>query len=247
MQTVESVPLKKLTCPVQVNYAGGGIRKTLNRVGKTIKYNKMVDIQLNFINNSNDRNNSQIVVFQKNQTSNYEEIAVAWKVIENCGQGWSHPFLYPMAMFISASDSWGNYSPLLPASNGQLFNVVENGSGDILQYSGQNAGSLNEIDVCNALNSGAMNANVYKDGRLLATKTGIAPQQKAVFEFKPTIWIGVTSQVTEGQLMNSAIISQINTEISLFGIRSADIIMSGGGPGPNSTAFTFTLQNVVYA
>ena len=47
--------------------------------------------------------------------------------------------------------------------------------------------------------------------------------------------------------MNSAIISNINTEISLLGIVSADIVMTGGGSGPNATAFVFTLENVVMA
>lgn len=206
----------------------------------------MADIKLNFINASNDKNNSEIVIFQKNEATSYEEIAVAWKVIEYCGQGWNHPFTYPMDMFVSASDSWGNYSPQKGAANGQLFSVVEDASGDILKYTGQ-ASSLNEVDVLNALEVGAIDANIYKAGRLLATKTGVAPGQKAVFQFKPTIWIGVVSQIEEGAVMNSAILSQINTEISLFGIKSADILMTGGGPGPNSTPFIFTLQNIVYA
>ena len=206
----------------------------------------MSDIKLNFINQSNDRNNSKVVIFQKNEATDYEEIAVAWRVIENCGQNWNHPFTYPMQMFVSASDSWGNFSPKKGASNGEQYKVVEDPSGDILKFAGP-ASSQNEVEVLNALELGAIDANIYKDGRLLATKTSIAPGQKAVFEFKPTIWIGVVSQIEEGAVMNSAILSQINTEISLFGIKSADIVMTGGGPGPKSTAFIFTLQNVVYA
>jgi hypothetical protein len=206
----------------------------------------MPDIKLTFVNQSNDRNNSEVVVFQKNQATSFEELAVAWLVIENCGQGWSHPFLYPMEMSVSASDSWGNFSKQLGASNGQQFQVVEDLSGDILKYGGQ-ASSQNEVEVLNALDLGAIDANIYKNGRLLAAKTGIAPGQKAVFQFNPTIWIGVVSQIQEGSVMNSAILSQINTELSLFGIKSADIVMTGGGPGPNSTPFTFTLQNIVYA
>ena len=44
-------------------------------------------IQLNLINNSNDTNNSQIVIFQKNVATSFNEIAVAWQVIQDCGQG----------------------------------------------------------------------------------------------------------------------------------------------------------------
>jgi hypothetical protein len=206
----------------------------------------MADIKLNLINHSNDHNNSSVVILQKNQATSYDELAVAWQVISNMGQGWNHPFVYPMATTIAASDSWGNFSPQLEASNGQQFSVVKDSSGDILRYSGSSA-AANQMEVLNALQQGAINANVYKDGKLLATKTSVAPGQKAVFHFEPTLWIGVVSQVVEGQVVDSAILSNINTEISLFGIASADIIMTGGGTGPDETPFVFTLTNVQYA
>lgn len=206
----------------------------------------MSDIKLTFINRSNDLNSSEIVIFQKNEASDYGEIAIAWKVIQHCGQGFSHPFVYPMQMYVSSTDSYGNLSPLKGASNGQQFQVSLNGSGDTLQYAGQ-ASSQDEVEVLNALLQGAITASIYKDSRLLATKTGIAPGQKAVFEFKPSIWVGVVSQIEEGDVMNSAILSQINTELSLKGLKSADLVMTGGGPGASSTPFTFTLENKIYA
>ncbi|MFJ2987225.1 hypothetical protein ACIPF8_05125 [Collimonas sp. NPDC087041] len=205
-----------------------------------------MDIKLNFINQSNDLNNSQIVVFQKNTASDFDELSVAWKIIKNCGQGDNHPFTFPMAMAVGASDSYGNYTPQLPAQNGQLFHVSLTGSGDTLSVAGPGT-STKEVQLRNDLEKGAINASIYKDGRALAIKTSIAPGQKAVFEFKPTIWIGAVSQVVEGQIMNSAIMSDVNTEIPLLGIASADIIMTGGGPGVGSTALKFTLDNVVMA
>lgn len=206
----------------------------------------MPDIKLNFINNSNDKNNSQIVIFQKNVDSSYEELAVAWLVIKNCGQGWNHPFTYPMAMQVSGTDSYDNFSQKRTAYNGDKFVVVKDLSGDVLQPAGQ-ASSPNEIDVLNGLGLGSVSVNVYKDGRLLATKTNIEPGGKAVFEFKPVIWIGAVSQIEEGELINSAILQDLNTQLSLFGIKSADVVMTGGGSGPNSTAFQFNLENIVYA
>lgn len=200
-------------------------------------------INLNFVNSSNDANNSDIVVFQKNVATDFDELAVAWTVIKNCGQGDNHPFTFPMEMQVSASDSWGNYTPKLNAENGQMFHVYLSNSGDSLAYKGP-ATSQKEVQVLNDLEQGAVGANIYKDGKLLAAKTSIAPGQKAVFEFKPTIFIGVVSQVEQGQIMNSAIISNINTELSLLGIAAADIVMTGGGPGPKSQPFQFTLENV---
>lgn len=205
-----------------------------------------MDIRLNFINNSNDTNNSQIVIFQKNVATDFDELAVAWQVIQNCGQGDNHPFVYPLTSTVGASDSYGNYTPQLPAQNGQLFHVALSASGDTLSYAGP-ATSNREIHIRNDLQKGAINAAIYKSGKLLAIKTSIAPGQKAVFDFRPTIWIGVASQMVEGAVMNSAIISQVNTELSLLGIASADIVMTGGGPGASSQPFMFTLQNVVMA
>ena len=206
-----------------------------------------MDIKLNFINKSNDKNDSQIVIFQKNVGTDFDELAVAWQVIQNCGQGDNHPFVFPMDMAVSAADSYGNYTPQRPAQNGQLFTMQnDKHSGDQLNLTGAST-SMTEVQVLNGLTRGAINASIYKAGKILATKTSIAPQQKAIFQFKPTIWIGAASQIVQGQIMNSAIISNINTELFLLGIASADIVMTGGGPGPNSTQFVFTLENIVTA
>lgn len=202
-------------------------------------------IKLNLINESNDRNNSEVVIFQKNVATNFDELAIAWKVIENLGSGNHHPFTYTYDMAVAASDSYGNYTPELVASPGTLFSMSKDQSGDVLGVAGRST-SPEEVQVLNALGNGAINASIFRDGKLLAIKTGIAPQQKAVFKFKPTIFIGVASQVTEGEVLDSAIISSVNTELSLMGVSSADIVMSGGGPGATSTPFRFTLRNVKF-
>ncbi|OMQ08175.1 hypothetical protein [[Flexibacter] sp. ATCC 35103] len=204
----------------------------------------MDKIKLNFINRSGDTNNSSVVIFQQNVAESFGEIAVAWKVIANCGRLDNHPFVYPLNFKVSASDSYGNYTPQIDAFDGQAFDMIKSTSGDILQLSTTPSTSPTEVEIRNNLGTGAINANCYKDGNLLATKTGLAPSQKAVFEFHPRIYIGVISQVEEGTVMNSAIISQFNSEINLFGISSADIVMTGGGPGKGSTAFNFTLENI---
>lgn len=207
--------------------------------------NDMDKIKLNFINKSNDMSNNSVVIFQKNVAQDFVETAIAWKVIENCGPLENHPFVYPLNFMVAASDSYGNYTPMLPAYEGQAFDMIRSTSGDILQVSPSPATIPTEVEVRNNLNQGAINANCYRDGKFLATKTRLAPGQKAVFEFQPRIYIGVVSQIEEGDVMNSAIISQINTEINLFGITSADIVMTGGGPGKSSTEFNFTLENII--
>lgn len=203
-----------------------------------------MDIKLNFINKSQDTNNSSVVIFQQNVAPNFDEIAVAWKVIKNCGRLDNHPFNYPLNFEVSAADSYGNHTPQLTAQYGDLFEMVKDASGDILQLSSEPASSPNQTELDNNLTEGAIDANCYRDGKLCATTTSIAPGQKAAFEFQPKIYIGVASNIDEGEIINSAIVSQINTEINLEGITSADIIMTGGGSGSHATPFKFSLENI---
>ncbi|CAE6690286.1 MULTISPECIES: hypothetical protein [Paraburkholderia] len=203
-----------------------------------------MDIKLNFINLSNDVNNSQIVIFQKNVSTDFDELAVAWKVISNCGRGDNHPFVFPLLTTVTASDSDGNYMPQKVAQNGQMFSVSRAASGNVLAIAGASSSSR-EIQLRNDLRTGAISAGVFKDNRLLAKKTGIVPGQKAVFEFKPTLWIGTASQIEQGKVMNSAVISDINTELSLLGIARCDIVMTGGGGGTTAVPYQFKLANIV--
>lgn len=205
-----------------------------------------MDIKLNLINRSNDANNSQIVIFQKNGAEGADAPAVAWQVIQNLGPGENHPFKYAMDLTISVGDGWGNYTPQLQAQNGQRFIMAQTASGDTLSLQGAAASAV-EIECRNDLQQGAISVGLYNSGKLLLQKTSVAPGQTAVFALHPTLFIGVISQMEEGEVMDSAIMSNVNTELSLLGIASADIVMTGGGPGTNATPFRFTLENVVIA
>lgn len=202
------------------------------------------DIKLNFINQSDDVNNSSVVIFQQNAATAFSEIAVAWKVIENCGRGDNHPFIYSEQIKVGASDRYENYTPVITANNGQAFEMIKSGSGDILQVSQTPAASPNEVEIRNNLTQGAINARVYRSGSLCAVEPNLTPTQKAAFEFHPSIYIGAVSQIKEGGIMYSAVLQQVNTQLNLFGIHSADIVMTGGGSGTNAQPFQFQMQNI---
>lgn len=204
----------------------------------------MDTVKLNFINQSEDTNNSSVVIYQKNVAESFGDMAVAWTVIKNCGRGDNHPFEYPMQIAVGASDSYGNHTPQFNAFNGQCWEMVKDLSGDVLKVSSSPARSPKEVEIRNSLTQGSINASCYRGGKLLAVKSGLAPSQNAFFEFKPIFYIGAVSQIEEGEIMNSAILSQIKMEINLEGIHSVDIVMRGGGSGPTAQAFTFTLENI---
>lgn len=200
-----------------------------------------MNIEITFTDQSWDDNNSQIVFFQKNVATGFDEIAVAWRVIKNCGRGWSHTFNYPMNFEIGVKDSFNNVSDKKKAAPGHRWNAVQDPSGNVLVKDSVSSADPKDVEIKNSLKRGSIDAEIFKDGKLLAKKTNISPDQKAVFQFKPTLWVGVVSQVEEGQVMNSAILSDINTEISLLGITKANLILTGGGSGPDAKPFKFNL------
>jgi hypothetical protein len=117
-----------------------------------------MSIQLNFINNSNDANNSQIVIFQSDAPIPGANSKIVHKVISNCGPGGNHAFNLPAGVF--------------------------------------------------------------------------------------TIHVAaVHSKANAGQIQAAAD-THVTTELSLQGISSADIVMTGGGPGRSASTFTFGLANV---
>lgn len=202
-----------------------------------------MDVKLNFINESNADQSDSVVIFKKNVTESFDELAVAWKVIKNCGVGWREEFTIPMNYEVNALDDYDNVLGAATASDGDCFVVQHTSSGKILKLDASDE-EHNQIRLRNELREGAITVNIYKNGKLLAIKKNLLPQQEAVFEFDPTIWIGVVEGVEEGETMNSAIVSNVDTQLSLLGVKSADIVMTGGGPGKTAEAFKFQMENV---
>ncbi len=204
-----------------------------------------MDIQLTFRNQSKS-SNTNVVIYQQNMASRAGNFAVAWQVITNSTPRSSFPFAFSLNLTVGATDGFGNATPMLPANSGQLFSVAQTTSGNVLALTGPTVNKAS-IQVRNNLQIGNINANLYRNGNLLATKIGIAPGQKAVFQFVPTLWIGLMPQVIQGEIINAAILQSVNTQLALTGLASADIIMTGGGTGTTAQPIKFTLANTKQA
>ena len=200
-----------------------------------------MDIEITFINNSDDMNNSNVVIFQKNMAADIDSKVVAWKVIKNCGRNWSHKIIYPTQFEVAVADSHGNNSNLHTATNSQKWAVILSPSGNVLKLQPESAANPDEVEIANNLETGAINAQIYKSGSLLAIKTGISPEEKGTFKFQPEIYVGVISQIEEGQEINPAIIEGFTQKFSLFDITKANLIMTGGGIDPEATPLVFEL------
>lgn len=201
-----------------------------------------MNIEITFINNTEDMNNNEVVIFQKNIASNLNETLVAWRVIQNCGRGWEHKFNFPLGYEIAASDSYGNVTPLKPAKTGEKWEIVKSKSGDELILSEEPVANRNQIVLKNSLEQGAINAQIYKEGKLLSEKRNVVPRQLGLFEFNTNIWLGVANGVQEGFPIQPALLEEIDTEISLLGIMQANLVMTGGGVGSSALPYEFSLE-----
>lgn len=195
------------------------------------------------INNSNS-NNVPVVLFQKNQASAFPNDAVAWIYVPSLPQTGSHSFDFQNSVVISYFDNFGNFGTTYTASPGGKFIVTDSPSGPVLLPFGSSA-SMQTIELENTQSTGDITGILYRTGKVVAQEGEIAPSEIGSFQMGLTLWVGVASELTEGELMGSAVVSSINTEISLLGIQSADIIMTGGGAGPSATPFSFSLSNIV--
>jgi hypothetical protein len=202
------------------------------------------DIELSLVNKSQDANNSSVIIFQKNNIPEFDDTGVAWRVIRNLGRDTRYPFIFPMQLSISAVDSYGNYTSHVTVEPGMNYIVIEDNSGMLIKPDAATHSKFSETTVTNVLDKGTIEVHAFRDNKLISLKTNIAPGNRTTFSFNPKIYIGVVANVTEGEVIDSAIIKQINTEISLLGLKSADIIMTGGGQGPDATKFEFSLENV---
>jgi hypothetical protein len=204
-------------------------------------------IQLQLVNRSNDHNNVSYIIFQHNKAPGFTDTALAWMVVSNLGIGDNHPFSFPCHLDVAASDSWGNYTPWIPAETGQMFQMVRTPSGDQLIQKG-NALNGSEIDMMNSLEQGSINTHCYRSGKKLYSYIGLPPKQRAAFQFDQTIFMAAFLGIAEGEIMDANLLSQLDaTAFSLLGIASADIVITGGGIGPSAEPFKFTLDHVVHA
>lgn len=200
-----------------------------------------MDIKLDFYNRCSKPCAPSVLICQRGAG---QELALAWRIIRNCAPGWHHPFTFSTSPRIDISDADGNHVPALAADNGMVFALTPLGLGR--RFAPAGSGRSDEIVVCNEMAYGAIDANLYSNGALLACKSQIAPGMKAVFRFQPTLWIGLSSGQCAGQRVDRTALREPGLDLSLEGVASASVVLTddldGGG---DAMPYRFTLENVV--
>jgi hypothetical protein len=202
------------------------------------------DINVLFVNKSNDEDNSNVLVFMKPTESNFAAQATAWQVIDNIGYNCWHKFTYTLDTSVIAT--WDNgKSGTFPmdTTNGKTYALKQTKGGFSLEENG-NGNAPNEFDVINKVGTpNGISVVAFKDGNPILTKNTVAKGEKAEFVFHPKLFFGLSSEYQVGDVLSSGVMSEEFKEVSLEGLKSITVTMKGNP----ADGYTFEVSDSVPA
>jgi hypothetical protein len=102
-------------------------------------------------------NHPQIVIFQKNVASDFEELAWPGASSSTAARATTIRSIFPLGLQVGASDSHGNHTPQLEAQYGQQFQLSR--AAAAIAWRPQAMAPAPTARVLNALPRGAINAS----------------------------------------------------------------------------------------
>ena len=198
------------------------------------------DIKILYVNKSDDRDNPTILVFMKPTDSDFSAYSTAWQVIKNIGYNSWHKFTYTIDTSVVATWDNGKSGTFpLETSIGKSY-ALKNTSGGFSLVANGDSSEENEFDVINKVSTPeGISVVAFKDDSPIATKGQVARNQKAEFVLHPRLYFGVTSEYEVGDVIDSAVMSEDFTEISLEGLSSATVLLKGNA----ANGYTFELSH----
>lgn len=135
--------------------------------------------------------------------------------------------MFSSQLYMGVFDNYGNALPVIAVSNNNTYHISD--------------GSL-EVETTDAPSQFAFHndqsydieVTLYRDGMAMA-RTTVAAGDTFHFRYQPTIWVYATDTLT-----GSISWSDVNTQISLLGIQSADVILT-----LSNGIYNWTLSNIV--
>ncbi len=188
-------------------------------------------VKITYVNESANQDLPKVFRFLKNMVPTFDALrdGVAWRVIQDVGQGSSCRFEYPIETGVRAS--WNNNTcrtALLSSVIGGRYAVADDETGITITTDGD-AGNTRSIDVVNDIKvEGGISADLYKDGKLMMRKNVVAYGQKATFVLHPKLYVGLASEIQEGELLSSAVLDSDHfKELDLEGLTEMRFALLG--------------------
>lgn len=192
-----------------------------------------MDVLLTFTNESLSTalQNHTLVLFQKNVFSgNFQDSLIAWRVFELNEPLKQQRFHVSTRLSVSAKDASGSVSEPHLTDNGQHWAVVKSRTRDWMILSGD-ATTRDRVEIRNMLPKESVEAQIYKDGRLLSVQSGLTPGDTASFAFDNVLYAAILeSPVNAGEKLPPVSQMLFLTELVLDGFAKASLVFSGAGP-----------------
>ena len=193
-------------------------------------------IDLTYVNRAGGDAMPEVLVMQKDDASADLRSAIAWKVIHRCAPGHWHPFSYSPMAEICLGDEFGNFTERQAAAPGARFSVQPLWNGRELVRRALDAGR-DDIALRNELARGAVDACLYRNGRLLARRSAVGPGQSTAFRVRPVLWWGTCSGARQGERLGEGVLDTSLTALPLYGLIRATIALHGGDSRPYAFVF----------
>ncbi len=200
------------------------------------------EVKINYINESGNNDNPQIFVFTKNMIPTFDTLkhGVAWRVMPDIGKGSSSSFVFPIETTVQAM--WGgcNKTRMIASDIGQRYTAEMDNTGIVLIPNGE-ANDSKAIEVNNNVHVvGGIQAQLCKDGKVMMTKNIVAHGQKATFVLHPKLYWGIASEITEGQVLSSAVLNTDHFfEQPIEGVSEVDVVLRGNA----KDGYQFFIEN----
>lgn len=192
-------------------------------------------IQLSFHNESELKETQKIVLFQKYRVGGIQMEPVAWKVFENIDQGFYHPFQFEEVPEMVVKSANGIQIDVFSDVSYSQSYVAKPGIGGDRVVS-----NTFTFPLINQFQRDPIHVEMSKGGNVLIAPVSIAPGASAIVQFDQTLWVGITKIAKEGEVMKEEAVSYTDTGLSMAGVHTAEIVMSGGEAKP----LIFTLRNI---
>lgn len=166
----------------------------------------------------------KVVLFMSNEAGG-SDFAIAWRVINLGASPYTETLNVPLDYQVQAGDSFGNATALQEAKGGERWNVVK----PVALQRDSSPAAARDIEVVNKLTIGAIDASLYKDGKPVAMKSGLAAEQRAIFRIKPVLYIALAPNVEEGTLFRPVDMAPVEIPLDQGELT---VVLSGGGQKP---------------
>lgn len=205
--------------------------RSTNSSALNIKFkNKQVAFPFRIIDSSDVTSTKRVILYIRDTSASFDETVLMWKEFYFGPQN-AHPKTFDFWGEYTASGYLGSkYLFEIPVIVGKKYRV--NDAETEFELMG-NASSGSEIQILNN-KSQSLSLMIKKSNSLLYNNV-LASNATKGFAFKRTFYIGATET-----LSGYYDISNINTEISVLGVQSADVVMTNGSP------YQFSLSNIVF-